>query len=174
MKTRQISPARMSACGLALLGSVAAACDASVDALGSSGSELSTIYPNAEECPAEPTEEMTNNDEFGDVTELDRCTGVTPGTVCAYDVRDSSDGYQGWAAYVCGCTVQGKWKSVGTTIEGYACPDRAPPSGAPCDALPGPCPYYPNQQAYCVDGAWQYYEPGPRYPCPELDNTLYP
>jgi len=168
MKTRPLSLARRIACGLALLGSFAFGCDAKIDALGSSELGLSTSYPNPDVCPEAPSEAMRSADELGDLTELAACSDVPPGTICAYDVRSSDGDYNGWLAYVCGCKVEGNWKNVGTAIEGYACPDPAPVAGAPCDALPGPCPYYPDQQAYCVDGAWKYYEAGPRYLCDAL------
>jgi hypothetical protein len=171
MKTRQLSGSCALARVLVLLVS-AVGCDASVDALGSSTQEISTIYPNPDECPEAPTEAMTADDKFGDLSELAACPGTPPGTVCAYDVRDTNGAYDGWAAYVCGCTVENHWKDIGTTITGYECPDLAPAPGAPCEALPGPCPYYPNLQASCIDGAWLYYEPGPRYPCDALGVIL--
>jgi hypothetical protein len=175
MKTRPLSVARTLACGLALLGSVAFGCDANVDALGSSGMELSMAYPNPDECPAAPTAAMTSVDHLGDLTELGACEDVPAGTFCAYDVRNTDGAYTGWAAYVCGCTVEGNWKNVGTANSGYACPDLPPVEGAACDPLPGnePCPYYPDQQAYCMGGAWTYLEASPRYPC-DLLGTIAP
>ncbi|HKO92091.1 MAG TPA: hypothetical protein VJU61_13100 [Polyangiaceae bacterium] len=167
MKTRQLSAARALACGLALLGSVAFGCDARVDALGTSETELSTIYPNAEVCPEAPTEAMKSVDRFGDLTELGVCNDVPAGTLCGYDVRNADGAYTGWATYVCGCSVEGNWKNVGSANSGYACPDLAPLEGAPCEPLPSneSCPYFPDQQAFCVGGLWHYYEPTPRYPC---------
>jgi hypothetical protein len=173
MKTRPLSGSWAIACGLVALGSVAFGCDASVDALGSSELGISTIYPNPDVCPDAPTEAMTSVDELGDLTELAACGDVPQGTICAYDVRDAEGAYNGWAAYVCGCSVEGNWKNVGTTNPGYACPDLAPEPGAACDSpLPGPCAYYPDKQAYCVDGTWKYYEPSPRYPCSVLGSIV--
>ena len=175
MKTRQLSVGRTIAYGVAALGGVAFGCDARIDALGSAGSELSTVYPNPDVCPEAPTEAMTSVDRLGDLTELADCSDVPAGTTCGYDVRNTDDAYMGWSAYVCGCTVEGNWKNVGTANSGYACPDLAPLEGAACEPLPQnePCPYYPDQLAFCVSGAWRYYEPGPRYPC-DLLGTIAP
>jgi len=166
MKTRPLSRARTIACGLALLGSGAFGCDQQVDALGISEQGLTTTYPNADVCPVAPTDAMQSYDQFGDTAALAVCNDVPAGTICSYDVRDGEGAYIGWAAYVCGCAIEGKWKNVGTVNSGYACPDVAPVAGAACEPLPNnePCPYYPDQQAYCVAGAWKYYE-SPRYPC---------
>ena len=175
MKTRPLSEARTLVGGLALLGSVAFGCDARVNALGTSETELSTTYPNPDVCPDAPTEAMQSVDRLGDLTELGGCSDVPAGTLCGYDVRSPDGAYHGWSAYVCGCTVEGNWKNVGSVNSGYPCPDLAPLEGAPCDPVPNneSCPYYPDQQAFCVGSAWHYYEPSPRYPC-ELLGTIAP
>jgi hypothetical protein len=167
MKTRQLSVARTLACGLLVQGGVAFGCDARVDALGESESELSTPYPNPDICPDAPTDVMRNADKFADIEKMSACNDVPAGTICGYDVRNADGAYTGWAAYVCGCDVESNWKNVGTANSGYACPDLAPLEGAPCEPLPNNenCSYYPNQFADCLGGTWHYSGEGPRYRC---------
>lgn len=170
MKTRQRSAARIILCGLAAFGSTAIGCDARIDALGSSELELSSRYPNPEVCPDAPTAAMTSNETN---LSLRSCSDFPVGTVCAYDVRNADGDYDGWAAYVCGCRdVEPLWENVGSVTDGYACPEDAPLAGAACDSSsPGPCPYYPDQRASCIAGAWTY-ETTPRFACERLGNVV--
>lgn len=171
MRTRTLSASATFGCGLALLGSVALGCDAPVHALGSSEQGLSTEYPNPSVCPEAPTEAMLSYDSGGDFSASSTCSDVPAGTICAYDVRDVDGAYNGWAGYVCGCTVEGHWKNVGTNTGGVACPELAPDEGAACDPVPGSCPYYPDHFAVCTAAGW-HYEPGPRYPCDLLGKIV--
>lgn len=165
MKTRQLSASGIIAGGLALLGGFTFGCEARVHALGTSQQELGTVYPpNPAACPESPTQAMLSYDSGGALSASSVCSDVPAGTTCAYELRDSDGGYSGWAEYVCGCSVEGHWQNIGTHIEGWACPDQAPVEGAACDPAQLECPYYPNQFAVCVQGAWQI-ETGPRTQC---------